>query len=142
MCVTGFSAELARWYYPRAEMAAAKMSVKFEKVRKFALSLDNVEEVKSYGTPGFKVRGALFARLKEDGETLVVRMGFDERDEMISTAPGIYFVTDHYLNYKWILVRLARIELDALRDLLRGACRLAASEKSGAKKRVVRRRSV
>jgi hypothetical protein len=111
------------------------MAVKFEAVRKFALSLDDVEEVKSYGTPGFKVRGALLARLKEDGETLVVRMGFDERDEMIAAAPEIYFVTDHYLNYKWILVRLGRIEPDALRDLLRGAWRMAEAEKLSAKKK-------
>ena len=111
------------------------MAVKFEAVRKFALSLENVEQVRSYGTPGFKVSGALFARLKEDGETLAVRMGFDERDEMIATAPEIYFVTDHYLNYKWILVRLAKIDFVALCDLLRGAARMAALENRGAKKR-------
>jgi hypothetical protein len=112
------------------------MPVKFEAVRKFVLTLANVEEVRSYGTPGFKVGGELFARLKEDGETLVVRMGFDARDEMIAAAPDIYFVTDHYLNYKWILVRLAKIELDAMKDLLQGACRMAEAEKrSGKKKR-------
>jgi len=99
------------------------MSVKFEEVHKIAPTLENVEEVRSYGTAGFKVGGELFARLKEDGETLVVRMGFYERHEMIATDPGVYFVTDHYLNYKWIMVRLHRIELDALRDLLRGEWR-------------------
>jgi hypothetical protein len=116
---------------------AVKMPVKFEAVRKFALTLANVEEVRSYGTPGFKVGGELFARLKEDGETLVVRMGFDARDEMIATAPEIYFVTDHYLNYKWILVRLAKIDFVALSDLLRGAFRMAASEKAAVKKKRV-----
>jgi hypothetical protein len=111
------------------------MPVKFEAVRKFALTLGNVEEVRSYGTPGFKVGGELFARLKEDGETLVVRMGFDARDEMIAAAPEIYFVTDHYLNYKWILVRLPKIEADAVKDLLRGACRMAETEKTSGKKK-------
>jgi hypothetical protein len=115
------------------------MPVKFEAVRKFALTLGNVEEVRSYGTPGFKVGGELFARLKEDGETLVVRMGFDARDEMIAAAPEIYFVTDHYLNYKWILVRLPKIEADAVKDLLRGARRMTEMEKkSGKKKRQAR----
>jgi hypothetical protein len=111
------------------------MPVKFEAVRKFALTLGNVEEVRSYGTPGFKVDGELFARLKEGGETLVVRMGFDARDEMIAAAPEIYFVTDHYLNYKWILVRLPKIEMDAMKGLLRGACRMAEAEKKSAKKK-------
>ena len=111
------------------------MSVTFDDVRKFALTLDNVEEGTSYGMPAFKVRGALFVRLKEDNKTLVVRMGIDERAEMIETDPRIYFVTDHYLNYKWILARMKRIELDVLRDLLRGAWRMASKEKALARKR-------
>jgi len=111
------------------------MSVAFGDVRKFALSLDNVEESTSYGTAAFKFRGALFVRLKEDGETLVVRMGIDERAEMIETDPAVYFVTEHYLNYAWILVRMKRIELDSLHDLLRGAWRMAAKEKTTRKKR-------
>lgn len=119
---------------------AVKMAVKFEAVRKFALTLDDAKEVRSYGTAGFKADGELFARLKEDGETLVVRMGFDARDEMIATAPEIYFITDHYLNYKWILVRLPKIDFVALCDLLRGACRLAALEKTGKKKRAPKRK--
>jgi hypothetical protein len=125
-----------RWYDSRAESSDGEnMGVKFEAVRKFVLSLEGAEEVRSYGTPGFKVRGALFARLKEDGETLVVAMGFDARDEMMATAPEIYFVTDHYLNYKWILVRLPKIEMDAMKDLLRGAWRMAEAEKKSGKKR-------
>jgi hypothetical protein len=113
----------------------AMMSVTFDAVRKFALTLDGVEEGTSYGTAALKVRGALFVRLKEDGETLVVRRGFEERAEMIAADPDTYFVTDHYLNYQWILVRLARLHPDAMRDLLRSACRLAAAEKKTAKKR-------
>lgn len=111
------------------------MSVTFDAVRKFALTLDGVEEGTSYGTAAFKVRGALFARLKEDGETLVVRRGFEERAGMIAADPDTYFVTDHYLNYQWILVRLEQLHPDAMRDLLRSAYRLAASEKKAVKKR-------
>jgi hypothetical protein len=125
-----------RWYDSRTKFSNGEnMSVKFEAVRRFVLSLGGVEEARSYGTPGFKVRGALFARLKEDGETLVVAMEFDARDEMIATAPEIYFVTDHYLNYKWILVRLPKIEMDAMKDLLRGAWRMADAERKSGKKR-------
>jgi hypothetical protein len=113
------------------------MPVTFPTVRQIALSLDNVEEVSSYGTPGFKVRGALFARFHQDGESLVVRMDIDKRDDIIAADPDTYFITDHYLNYPWILVRVARIQPDALRDLLRSAHRSAAAEKS---KRPTKRR--
>jgi hypothetical protein len=114
------------------------MPVTFPTVRQIALSLDNVEEVSSYGTPGFKVRGALFARFHQDGESLVVRMDIDRRDDMIATDPDTYFITDHYLHYPWILVRVARIQPDALRDLLSAAHRSAATEKP---KRSTKRRT-
>ncbi len=104
----------------------------FAKVREIALSLPKTEEVSSYGTPGFKVGGELFTRLHQDGESLVVKMDFEQREALMAHAPETYFITDHYLNYEWILVRLSRVHRDALRDLLRGACRFAnASSKRG-----------
>ena len=105
------------------------MPVSFDTVRKIALSLDSVEEGTSYGTPAFKVRGALFLRLREDDNTLVLRTTFEQRDELIAADPTMYFITDHYLNYEWVLVRLSQIHVDALRDLIRMAYRLAVTSK-------------
>jgi hypothetical protein len=104
-------------------------SAAFSTIRQIALTFDAVEECSSYGTPGFKVRGALFARFHQDGESLVVRMAIDKRDDMIAADPDTYFITDHYLNYPWILVRPTRIRADALRDLLRAAHRAANADK-------------
>ena len=101
----------------------------FEAIRKMALVLDHVEEGMSYGTPGFKVKGALLARLRGDLGALVVRMSMDDRQELMAADPETYFITDHYLNYPWILVRMSRVQPDAMRDLLRGAWKLAAAEK-------------
>ncbi len=106
---------------------AVRFAMTFDDVRKIALALDHVEESTSYGTPAFKVRGKLVARLWEDGETLVVGMDFDQREELLAAGPDTYYLTDHYRNYPWILVRLPRVHPDALRDLLRGALRLASA---------------
>jgi hypothetical protein len=114
------------------------MAVTFESVRRMALSLDSVEESTSYGTPAFKVRGALMARLHQQGDALVVRTDFEQRAELMAADPETYFITDHYLNYQWVLVRLSRVHPDALRDLLRGAWRSAAADKP--KRSVGRRR--
>ncbi len=103
--------------------------VTFETVRQIARALDKAEETTSYGTPAFKVRGNLFVRLHQDGESLVVRTSFEEREELMAADSEIYYITDHYLNYEWVLVRMSRVNTDALRDLLRGAWRSAASEK-------------
>ena len=105
------------------------MAITFEGVRKIALGFEGAEEGTSYGTAAFKVRGALFVRLKEDGETLVVRVDREHRPDLLEGDPETYFITDHYLNYPWVLVRMARIHPGALRDLLRGAWRLASAEK-------------
>jgi hypothetical protein len=115
------------------------MSVTFDTVRTIALSLDRVEEGTSYGTPAFKVRGALFVRLKEDNDTLVLRTTFEQRDELTATDPVTYFITDHYLNYEWVLVRMSQIHVEALRDLIRMAYRLAVQSKRQTRSAVRRR---
>ncbi|HEV2615210.1 MAG TPA: MmcQ/YjbR family DNA-binding protein [Candidatus Acidoferrales bacterium] len=111
------------------------MTITFKEVRKMALALDGVEESTSYGTAAFKVRGKLIARLKEDGESLVVGTTFEEREEMMSAEPETYYITDHYLKYPWVLVHLSKVHPDALRDLLKGAMRLAAKSKRGGTKK-------
>jgi hypothetical protein len=105
------------------------MPVTFAAVRKFALSLDNVEEGMSYGTPGFRVGDVLFLRFHQDSESLVVRTDFEQREELLAADPAAYYITDHYLNYEWILVRMARVHTDALRGLIRWAHKSAAAEK-------------
>ena len=105
------------------------MPVTFEMARRMALALDDAEEGTSYRTPGFKVGGVLFARLHQNLDALVVRTDFEQRAELMKADPETYFITDHYLNYEWVLVRLDRVDPDALRDLLRGAWRSAAADK-------------
>jgi hypothetical protein len=116
------------------------MAVTFEEVRQIALSLQNVEEGTSYGTPAFKVGGKLLGRLREDGDSLVVGTTFEEREEMMSTEPETYYITDHYVKYPWVLVRLSRVDSDALRDLLSRAWRLASTAKGRASGRPGSRR--
>jgi len=49
---------------------------------------------------------------------LVVRIDFDRRDELIAEDPDTYYLKDHYINYPVVLVRLNRVDPDALRELL------------------------
>ncbi len=107
----------------------------FDAIRKMALALENVEEGTSYGTPAFKVGGVMFARLRDDIGALVVRMSIEDREALIAEDPETYFITDHYLKYPWILVRLSRVQPDAMSDLLRAAWRLASAGKRRSSKR-------
>jgi hypothetical protein len=97
-------------------------AINFDTVRKVGLALPGVEQSTAHGAPALKVRGKLLAcvpthRSAEPG-SLVVRVGFDDRTELIAAAPDVYYVTDHYLGYNAVLVRLSRLTPDVLRDLL------------------------
>lgn len=119
------------------EARKADAPVTFDTVRQISLSLDHAEEGTSYGTPAFKVRGELFVRLHQDFDSavVVVRTDFEQREELVAADSETYFITDHYRNYPWVLVRLSHVPPDALRDLLRLAHRLAAASKRGSSRR-------
>ena len=97
------------------------MAVTYDTAREIASRLPGVEESTSYGTPALKVRGKLFARLKEDGETLVLRTDAFEREHLLHTAPDVFFITDHYRDHPWVLVRLAKVKRAQLAELIDGA---------------------
>jgi hypothetical protein len=102
--------------------------VTFETVRSIARELPGALEGTSYGTPAFKVGGKLFVRKHQDGEFLVVKMDRAERSMRIRADPETYFITDHYENYPWVLVRLEKIEREDLRELLYEAWRSTAPQ--------------
>lgn len=103
--------------------------VTFEMVRRLALAFPAVEEGTSYGTPAFRVRGKFLARLREDGESLAIKCGFEERDLRIQADPGTFFTTDHYRGYPTVLVRLATVDPSDLSDVLEQAWRLHAPKR-------------
>ena len=91
-----------------------------------------------YGSPALKVRGKLLTCLpthrSAEPDSLVVSIDFDHRAELIATAPDVYYLTDHYVNYPVVLVRLSRFHSDALPDLLGMAWRFVTSKTLGRKK--------
>jgi len=97
-------------------------TINFDAVRKIGLALSGVEEGTAYGAPALKIRGKLLACMpthrSAEPNSLVVRVGFDDRAELLAAAPDVYYVTDHYLGYTAVLVRMFRVTPDVLRDLL------------------------
>jgi len=80
--------------------------------------LPEVERSISYGTPALKVKGKLFARLKEDGERIAVFVDFMEREALTQENPDVYIVTDHYRDHPMMLVDLEGVPDDELREVL------------------------
>ena len=105
----------------------------FETVRTIGLALPDVEATTRYdGSPLLKAGGCFMAglathRSAEPG-TLVVRYDVEEREYLIEDAPDTYYVTDYYRTYPLVLVRLARVDRQALRELLAGSRRMALAK--------------
>jgi hypothetical protein len=118
----------------RSRSSVSPLQAAFEPVRRAATGLPEVEESTSYGTPSLKVRGKFLTRLKEDGETIVLRVDFDSRDAMIRVQPDVFYITDHYRDYPTVLVRLKAVNRTQLRELLADAWRLVAPRSLVAKK--------
>lgn len=98
------------------------MKDNFDLVRQLGLALPGVEEGTMYRTPALKVGGKLLAciashKSAEPG-SLVVRISFERRAELLETDPEVYYLKDHYVGYPCVLARLDRIHPDALRGLL------------------------
>jgi len=105
----------------------------FDMVRAVGLTLPDVEATTKYdGSPVLKVGGSFMAGLathpSAELDTLVVRYGLEEREWLMEDAPETYYLTDYYRRYPLILVRLPRIEPDALRDVLSVSWRLTATK--------------
>jgi hypothetical protein len=99
-----------------------KSKIDFGTVRKIGLAFPGVEESTAYGSPALKVHGKLLAcvpahRSAEPG-SLVFRVDFGDRAELLAADPDVYYVTDHYIGYSSVLVRLSRVNPHVLRDLL------------------------
>jgi len=101
----------------------------FAIVRKVGLALPDVEAAMRYdGSPTLKVGGSFMAGLathpSAEPGTLAVKYELEARERLLEDAPETYYLTDYYRRYPLVLVRLALIESDALRDLLSVSRRL------------------
>ena len=96
-------------------------------VRRVALSLPATTEKPSYGTPGFRVKDKLFARIREEGDVLVVWVeDLGEKEALIAAEPKKFFTTPHYDGHPTVLVRFRAVGVKELRELLTDSWRRRA----------------
>jgi len=102
-------------------------------VRRIALALPDTSERPSWGNTSWRVRDRLFAWERPlrpadlralggaapDGPILAVRVEhMAAKEALIADDPGVYFTTPHFDGHNSVLVRLDRIALDELRELI------------------------
>ena len=121
----------------REEMPRGKIG--FDAVRRMAVALPEVEEGTMHGSPAFKVRGKLLACVaihrSAEPDSLAVRIPFDMRAGLMASDPDSYYLTDHYVNYPVVLVRLSRVHVKGLRELLGASWRFVSAKSTAVRRR-------
>ena len=89
--------------------------------------LPAVEVSSWWGTPGLKVAGKGFCRIRTAPDALVVRvLDVPDRDALLAMDPDVFFITPHYSGAPYVLVDLTKVTIATLRELLEDAWRLTA----------------
>ena len=112
---------------------ASKRGISWRGVCKLALRLPGTQEGTSYGTPALHVGKKFLARLKEDGETVAIKIDFSDRDVLLELDPVAFYLTDHYRPYPAMLVRLKHVPIRLLEQVLEQAWRRQAPKKLAAR---------
>jgi hypothetical protein len=115
----------------------------FHIVQSVGFALPRVEAATKYdGSPVLKLDGCFMAGVathrSAEPDTIVVRCEFDDRELLLQDAPDAYYVTDYYEPYPVVLVRLSRVDRDALSGLLPVSWRLTAEKRNRRERRVAR----
>ena len=109
---------------------SAAITRSYERYLKIALALPGAEASTSYGTPSVKIRGKILSRWRTEAEgALAIRCDFLDRQILLQTQPDVFFLTDHYVNYPMVLMRMEKTSRDVLVDVVERAWRLVAPAK-------------
>ena len=98
-----------------------KVGTTWDDVVRIGLELPEVEVGTAFGCPALRARGMFMCRIREDGETLVVRCDPDERPFLVDANEGVLFVTPHYEHWPLVLVSLPRADEQLVRELVEDA---------------------
>jgi hypothetical protein len=94
-----------------------------------ASRLPGVEQGVCYRTPALYVRKRFLARLKEDGDSVAIKLDFADRDVLLEADPRAFYLTDHYRPYPAVLMRLGQVRPAVAVELLEQAWRRAAPKR-------------
>jgi hypothetical protein len=119
---------------------------------KIALAYPGTEEVLWFNKPAVFLHGQFLTKVHDKEEAMTFRVSSMEmRDMMLEAEPKLFYITDHYRNFPFVLARLSALTPKMLKEMIAGrAAQLAETKdktakrkkplrKVGAKKKVAKR---
>jgi hypothetical protein len=91
--------------------------------------LPGVETAPHRTKPWLKVAGKALAGPCRYPDTLAVHCPLDLKEALIEARPDLYYDTDHFSGWPSILVRMAAIDDETLKDRLEAAWRMRAPKR-------------
>ncbi len=115
--------------------------------RKIMLSIPGTDERLWFNEPSVFIHDRFLAKTHKNEDAVTLQVGSMEmRDMMLEAEPGLFYITDHYRKFPFVLIRLSALTRAVLKDMLVGrAAQLAAMPpikrrpKKTAKKKTVKR---
>jgi hypothetical protein len=87
--------------------------------RKIALAVEGATEGPYFGKPAMFVAEKFLTRVHTKEEAVVLNIGSMEmRDVMLEAEPKLFYITDHYRSFPYLLARLSKLNKTTLKDLL------------------------
>jgi hypothetical protein len=114
------------------------MAIKRNEGWKIALSLPGTVETLWFNKPAVFIHGQFLTKVHDKEEAMVLRVGSMEmRDMMLQAEPKLFYITDHYRNFPFVLARLSALDKKSLKQMLEGrAAQLAQAPQKKPRKPV------
>ena len=79
--------------------------------------------------------GRGFCRLRTEPDALVIRvLDMEDRNALLAEGPDVFFITPHYSEAPYVLVRLEAVSSEQLAELVEDAWRLRAPKRVSAQR--------
>lgn len=120
----------------------------WEDVRRIALSLPDTSDGESWGNHSFLVHGKQFAWSRPLNKADLRRLGdtpppegpivaayvedLDDKDALVTEEPDLFFTIEHFTGFRAVLIRLDRIGVERLEDVLTDAWLVRAPKRLAA----------
>jgi hypothetical protein len=104
---------------------------------KIALAIPGTTEVLWFRKPAVFLHDQFLTKVHDKEEAMTLRVSSMEmRDMMLEAEPELFYITDHYRNFPFVLARLSALTPKTLKEMLVGrAAQLAETAEKAAKRK-------
>ena len=96
--------------------------------RKIMLAIPGTDERPWFNKPSVFIHDRFLSKVHDQEAAVTLQVGSMEmRDMMLEAEPKLFYITDHYRKFPFVLIRLSALSAKVLKEILAGrAAQLAA----------------